>query len=521
MRTQMSFAVAIRDKRVRLAVVAVLSGLSCLPFLRSVFWFGDEGVLLQGADRLLRGEKLYRDFFEILPPGGFLLTAGWFGLTSVSFFSARVLAAFNFIGIACILYSVMFRVSRNTIASAVGVGVFVVTAQGEWMQVKHHWFTTLCCILALFGSLVWIDTHKLSWVIFAGLAGGAATMITPTRGALAVIAGLLALTDGGRFNANALTLYVVAVAVFPMLLIIFLASQGSLSAAFANVVTFPALRYDSLQGVPYGYGADAQNMPLKLIFPVAAFLAMVHFARDWRAAIRDRTLHVCAAFALAAFVGLLVRLDINHIAFAAPLVLPLILYSGRRFLSVFPIRLAIISVVAFAMTKTTAMLLIKAYLVMQIPVIETPRGGSRIVREDARLIVARVADLPVNDTVFYYPFDSLLGFLTARGYPSKLDVFVPSYTTPNQFEGECRAVIRSADWVVFDQAKMNSWQLTFPAMLDRVQPERVLFESAIERSFSLVANEGAFDLRKATMRDESICNDISGRRGEESPEARP
>src|SRR6478672_11725915 len=155
MRTQMSFAVAIRDKRVRLAVVAVLSGLSCLPFLRSVFAFGDEGVPLQGAHRLLRGEKLYRDFFELLPPGGFFLTAGWFGLTNVSFFSARVLAAFNFIGIACILYSVMLRVSCNTIASAVGVGVFVVTSQGGWgMQVNHHWFTTLFCMLALFGLLL-------------------------------------------------------------------------------------------------------------------------------------------------------------------------------------------------------------------------------------------------------------------------------------------------------------------------------------------------------------------------------
>jgi hypothetical protein len=338
-------------------------------------------------------------------------------------------------------------------------------------------------------------------------------MITTSRGALAAMAGLLALTDGGRFNATALTHYVVAVAVFPMVLILFIASQGSLSVAFDNVIVFPALHYASIQSVPYGFGAGAQNMPLNFIFPVAAFLAMVHVARDWRAAIGDRTLHVCAAFAVAAFVGLLARPDTGHIAFAAPLVLPLVLYSGQRFLSVFTIRLAIIAAVAFAMTLSTKMLLIKAYLVMQIPVIETPRGGARILREDARLIVARVAALPVNDTIFYYPYDPLLAFLTARGHPSKLDLFVPSYTTPNQFEEECRAVIRSAGWVVLDQAVMNGWQGFFPAMRDPVPPERVLFESAIERSFSLVANEGAFDLRKANMRDESICSDISGRSG--------
>src|SRR3954452_8340594 len=103
MRTQRSVAAAIRSKRVRLAVVALLTAISCLPFLRSVFSLGDEGTLLQGADRLLRGEKLYRDFFEFLPPGGYILTAGWFRLTDVSLLSARVLAALNYIGIACIL----------------------------------------------------------------------------------------------------------------------------------------------------------------------------------------------------------------------------------------------------------------------------------------------------------------------------------------------------------------------------------------------------------------------------------
>jgi hypothetical protein len=514
----MSLAVAIRSERI-LVAVALLTGLSCLPFLRIVFLLGDEGVLLQGADRLLRGERLYRDFFEFLPPGGFLLTAGWFGLTNVSLLSARVLAAFNFIGIACILYSVLLRVSCNTIASAVGVVVFVVTSQGVWMQVSHHWFTTLFCMLALFGLLIWIDTRRLSWVILAGLAGGAATMITPTRGALAVMAGLLALTDGRRFNATALTHYVVAVAVFPMLIIIFIASQNSLSAAFDNVVAFPAVHYANVNSVPYGFAADAQNMPLSFIFPVAAFLAMVHFARDWRGAIRDRTLHVCAAFALAAFVGLLVRPSIVHIAFAAPLVLPLILYSGRPFLCVSrPIQFATIVAVVFAMTLPTAVLLIKVYLVIQTPVIETPRGGVRIFREDVKLIIRRVADLPVESTVFYYPYDPLLAFLTARGNPSKLDIFIPEYTTPNQFEEECRAIMRSADWVVIDQAVMKSswWQRVFPAIRDPVPPERTLFESAIERSFSLVANKGSFDLRKATMRDGSICSDISGRSGQNS-----
>jgi hypothetical protein len=513
MQEHMSFAIAIRGKHVALVVVAVLSGLSCLPFLRSIIMLGDEGVLLQGADRLLRGEKLYRDFFQFLPPGGFLLTAGWFGLTNVSLFSARLLAAFTFVGIACVLYCVALRVSRSTLASAVAVAAFVVMSQGAWMQVSHHWFTTLFCISALFGALMWIHTRRLSWVFFAGLAGGAAAMITPTRGSLAVIAGLLALTEGKRFDVAALTNYIAAAAILPTLCIAYVAFQGGLGPAFNCVIVYPALHYANIQSVPYGFAADAQNMPLNFIFPVAALLAMVHFARDWPAAIRDRTLHVCVAFALAAFVGLLVRPDIVHITFAVPLVLPLILYSGRRFVAVFrPIRVVTIAALVLAMALSTAVLLIKSYLVMQLPNIETPRGRVKVLREDVRLIIRRVADLPMESTVFYYPYHPLLAFLTARGHPSRSDIFIPNYTTANQFEEECRAVIHSADWVVFDHAMINNWQLYFPAIRDPAPPERILFESAIERSFSLVANEGKFDLRKAFKRDETICNDISGRR---------
>src|SRR5260370_8336870 len=119
MRAQVSFAVSIRSRHIGLAAIALLTGLSCLPFLRSIFSLSDEGVLLQGANRLLRAHRLYRDFFAFLPPGGFFLTAGWFGLTNVSLFSARVLATFHYICIAFILYSGILRVSFNSIASAV------------------------------------------------------------------------------------------------------------------------------------------------------------------------------------------------------------------------------------------------------------------------------------------------------------------------------------------------------------------------------------------------------------------
>src|SRR5262245_39088662 len=72
-----------------LAVVSIIAAVLCVPFIRSVYWLGDEGLLLNGATRLLKGSRLYVDFFSGLPPGGYLLTAAWFDVVGTTMLSAR------------------------------------------------------------------------------------------------------------------------------------------------------------------------------------------------------------------------------------------------------------------------------------------------------------------------------------------------------------------------------------------------------------------------------------------------
>src|SRR5262249_6457050 len=57
--------------------VIAISVVLCLPFIRYLHWLGDEGVLLHAGQRILSGEVLYRDFFEIMPPGGFAIVSLW------------------------------------------------------------------------------------------------------------------------------------------------------------------------------------------------------------------------------------------------------------------------------------------------------------------------------------------------------------------------------------------------------------------------------------------------------------
>src|SRR5262245_57833806 len=127
-----------RAKRVRgsssssywwLLLVGLIAAVLCLPFIR-VVGPGDEGVLLNGAERILRGSRLYTDFFEFLPPGGFLLTAAWFSVAGISVGSVRALTILTIVGIACFTYLACRLACKNAPLSALLATGWVVMSQG-------------------------------------------------------------------------------------------------------------------------------------------------------------------------------------------------------------------------------------------------------------------------------------------------------------------------------------------------------------------------------------------------------
>src|ERR1700722_13232480 len=96
-----------------LPFVAVVTIALCLPFRGTIFSMGDEGVLLHGAERMLQGDRLYADFFEFLPPGGFVLTEAWLRVAGISVASARALAIITIAGIACFTFLACRRACGN------------------------------------------------------------------------------------------------------------------------------------------------------------------------------------------------------------------------------------------------------------------------------------------------------------------------------------------------------------------------------------------------------------------------
>src|SRR5262249_47672505 len=191
----------------------------CLPFMRSIFGLGDEGMLLHGADRLLRGERLYVDFFEFLPPGGFLIVEAWLAITGTSMWSARLLAILTITGIACFTYLACRRASGHAPASALVAIGWAVMAQGAWTQISHHWFTTLFSMVAAWAALSAArNPQRRQWQpLVAGLAAGAAAMVTPTRGALVMLAAAAGFAGSPR-QRTGLIAFALASALVPICL---------------------------------------------------------------------------------------------------------------------------------------------------------------------------------------------------------------------------------------------------------------------------------------------------------------
>jgi len=468
---------------------------------------------------LLQGKRLYADFFGLLPPGSYLLTAAWFGVTDISLGSARTLAILTVVGIACFTFLACERVSRNTLLSVILACGWVMMSRWQWMsmQVSHHSFATLFSMVAIWAALAslgQVQPRSLRWPIVAGVAAGATTVVMQTCGAWTTLAGVTAFLSGRRNRAQ-LVSYVFGFALVIAGILAFLVQQQILVSAFDDVVRFAITRYASIQYVPFGYGASIFDLPLKYVFPLAASLLVFISARDWRTSLRDPALRLCTSFALAGFAGCFPRPDIGHISFTAPLALPLFALCAarlaRRMRPPFPYVIAIVTIWLCTPSAISYAYIARAALHAQ--VVPTPRGNAAFLsKKDVPELLPKIVEVPVKDTVFFYPYMPMLAFLAAREQVSKYDGFIPGYTTPAQYRDACLSVIKDASWVVTDwRADYNYWRQIYPSMPASKPQETIRFEKALDQSFELIATKGFFNLRRRREgAGDGICNTISG-----------
>jgi hypothetical protein len=478
-------------------ISALVATAASAPFFRYVFWLGDEGVLLHGAARLLRGETIYRDFFEFLPPGGFLIVATWMRWIGPDFAAVRILAIAVIAAIAALTYASVRQVSGSRpLAALLAIG-WAALSQGSWTVVSHHWLATaasLAAALALLGALP--PPRAASRFFIAGLFAGTAAMIVSTRGAFLCLAvPAVVLTLGER---RALMGVLAGIAVAPVATMAYLAATGSLALAVADVVLFPARHYSDIQVVAFGASSAPVELPATAFFPVTFLLAAALVIVGGAAATwRDPGFRAALALALVGLLGAFPRPDVTHINFTLPLACPLFALVATRLLGRLGRGLRV--VIGASVVAACVLLIGYRYLGESLPLLARPLRPVQTARgtlvgrpgpwiDAVTALVPHVEGAPRDAAYFFYPYSPMLPYLTGRRHVAPLDVMVPGYTTAAQYQAVCERVVREAQWLVLDRSWSHPDVLraTFPSMRDPDPPEKRALERALDRGFDRV-----------------------------------
>ncbi|MDX2169349.1 MAG: hypothetical protein SF182_19925 [Deltaproteobacteria bacterium] len=325
---------AARDLLAGLALFA--AAVLVLPLWPPLLGTADESYYLYEAKRLLGGEVLYREVFEITMPGSLWLMAAVYRVFGVDLAVAR--AAFAVVhGLTAVLLFTAARQLgvRTGLALLVGAAHLVI-GQPAWPFASPHWLGSLCSAALLCALLACRPRRAPRAWLLPGIVLGLLIAITHQRapayllGTLAVLAfdafggagghwrGLLAraaaLAGGGAL---------ILVPVFAYLL----ATSGAEPVVRA-LVLYPLLHYrKSVPRVPWGLttgitrGFADNTFPLllrwlpPLVFLVVSARLAAALGRRDGAATRDAV--VLLAMGGAAVASIAYFPDFIHIAFAA------------------------------------------------------------------------------------------------------------------------------------------------------------------------------------------------------------
>ncbi|ADV83477.1 hypothetical protein [Terriglobus saanensis] len=145
---------------------------------------GDEILFFSRALRILHGQVIYRDFFELVTPGTELLYALGFRLFGVR---GWVMEAWHIVlgtSLCLVITSIARRILRGA-AVFLPMLLFLAFDLSSAMDVTHHWWGTLAALSAV----AVLMPGQESWrIVVAGGLCGIATLFTQVQGALALLA---------------------------------------------------------------------------------------------------------------------------------------------------------------------------------------------------------------------------------------------------------------------------------------------------------------------------------------------
>ncbi len=203
---------------------------------------GDQNLFFLRALRILHGQTLYRDFFELVPPGTDLLYAAIFRLCG---FHAWIMAAWGIVvGLAffCVITRIAGRILRGPMV-LLPATLFLALVFNNTLDLTHHWYSTLAALAAV--SLLMDEAISIRRILAASSLCGIAALFTQTQGCLTFAALIFYLLWLKRFEVRNSNLPAqLAALVLPFTLIVscvtgYYIYKGGAHTVFFDLIVFP------------------------------------------------------------------------------------------------------------------------------------------------------------------------------------------------------------------------------------------------------------------------------------------
>lgn len=445
--------------------IAVFIFIGCLAYLWLFRHFSslepDEGIVLQGATRILSGQLPYRDFFSFYTPGSYYLLAGLFGVFGNTLLVARTSLAVT--GALCSVTT--YLLSRRVCSRGMSIfAAILATTVGAAFRflVLHNCYSTLFACLAVYSFVRLVENPRFAWGFSTGSFIALTFLFEQSKGgglALGVILGLLLLHGTERSTKAAVTALGTGLAWPFILTFAYFGAHRAIGAMFSSWF-WPLHHYTGANRVPYGWlnWSDAARESIfqsgpwfarvaKAIaispgiviaaLPIVAVGLLLYWAirlrKSGNTPVARYYVAVCSALSGLLLSIVIVRADILHFVYLAPLwyvVLAWILGASLRGSSLLrkarPL-LVLYAAAAFGMLAF-AMLLATTGAKNRV---QTRRGQIKT-REPDNVIAYVQAHSRAGDTLLVYPYLPLYNYLTATRTPSRFDFFQPGMNTPEQ-----------------------------------------------------------------------------------------
>jgi len=491
-------------------IAAGLFIVSCLylsSFCRFTTLDPDEGIVLQGAERILHGEVLYRDFFSFLTPGSYYLLALLFKTFGNSFIVARgALAVYGGV-FSVFTYWMARRVCCRWTAL---LTAYLVTATClPWrFVVLHNWDSTLCGCLAVYCAVLLAQVRQAGCAFVLGTFGCLTILFEQSKGvglALGLLVGssLLAWTRRAAISFGRVhKLALLAGFAWPLLLTLgYFASHHALGA-LVNDLAWPLRHYSGVNRVLYGTadwsdevryalfasGTRAERFvalvtasPCFVIpaLPILAALLLIQWtvaARFGRLS-RDRAAYylIVASSICGALLSVIVtRPNVIHFVYLAPLFYLVLAWTIEGVdLPAGVVRALQPATAAVVLVTFTAVGM--AFLISNRDaraIVETRRGALRTSEPDEMFGYVQ-AHVPANQRILIYPYFPLGYYLTATFSATRYEYLQPGMHTREQDED----VIRETE---ADRTAVVLFEPSFYGKIPTSWPNTPLFAIAVD-----------------------------------------